>query len=436
MSNVNFGQGLAVTSAGQIAVGAFGADGGFGKLYLFSSIRAGSPLPLLNDEEFTDPALQSCVTGQAAVNAWATVGEVIALDCSNLGITDLEGLEDLTDLTSLDLSDNDLIDVTTLESLTNLTTLDLTGNVEIDCSALDTLEIALGIGVVTRPDPCAGGTQSVQNLHNAMGQRAVKSVDGGTAGTIHFIYDQSGQVIAEIDGTTGVTLREYIYVNGMQVALVDDTGTQDEATYFVHTDHLATPQKITDSAQTVVWSGSYEPFGEVEETIASIENNIRFPGQYEDGETGLHYNYFRDYDSSLGRYVESDPIGLVGGVNTYSYVYSSPILYQDFYGLQAAFAFGRVKPFFPQQGPFGGVCGEQGSPWAHWLPDATEQACQEHDDCWFQCQKNCDGPQSNCRKVCDSKFGDANPFYAAVVKKKGDGSYNSGLEEFCKDDCQ
>ena len=166
-----------------------------------------------------------------------------------------------------------------------------------------------------------------------MGQRAVKSVDGGSAETIHFIYDQAGQVIAEIDAATGMTLREYIYVNGVQVALVDDTGTQDEAVYFVHTDHLATPQKITDSAQTVVWSGSYEPFGEVEETVNLVENNIRFPGQYADGETGLHYNYFRDYDPSLGRYVESDPIGLIAGNNTFVYVGSNSIVFSDRTGL-------------------------------------------------------------------------------------------------------
>jgi len=169
--------------------------------------------------------------------------------------------------------------------------------------------------VVTRPATCSGGSgisnQRVQNLHNAMGQRAVKSVDGGAAGTIHFIYDQAGQVIAEIDAATGMTLREYIYVNGVQVALVDDTGTQDEAVYFVHTDHLATPQKMTDSAQTVVWSGSYEPFGEVEETANIVENNIRFPGQYKDGETGLHYNYLRNYDPSLGGMLRVIRLGLM-----------------------------------------------------------------------------------------------------------------------------
>ena len=62
-------------------------------------------------------------------------------------------------------------------------------------------------------------------------------------------------------------------------------------------------------------------------------NRLRFIEQYYDSETGLHYNYFRDYDPSTGRYVQSDPIGLVGGLNTYGYVGGNPLLYSDSYGL-------------------------------------------------------------------------------------------------------
>jgi RHS repeat-associated protein len=70
-----------------------------------------------------------------------------------------------------------------------------------------------------------------------------------------------------------------------------------------------------------------------------FEFPLRFPGQYFDKETNLHYNYFRDYDSSIGRYAQSDPIGLRGGLNTYLYVRASPLRFRDRFGLQEADAF-------------------------------------------------------------------------------------------------
>lgn len=102
-----------------------------------------------------------------------------------------------------------------------------------------------------------------------------------------------------------------------------------EELYFVHTDHLGTPQVVTDASQATVWEGRQTPFGETEIITNQIEMNVRFPGQYYDQESGLSYNYFRDYDSGLGRYVQSDPIGLDGGSNTYGYVYQNPFIYSD-----------------------------------------------------------------------------------------------------------
>jgi RHS repeat-associated protein len=80
----------------------------------------------------------------------------------------------------------------------------------------------------------------------------------------------------------------------------------------------------------VVWSQRQKAFGEmVVDTTSTATNQLRFPGQYFDAETGTHYNYFRDYDPASGRYVQSDPIGLRGGINTYAYVEGNPFRYSD-----------------------------------------------------------------------------------------------------------
>jgi RHS repeat-associated protein len=108
------------------------------------------------------------------------------------------------------------------------------------------------------------------------------------------------------------------------------------ATYYYHNDHLGTPQVMTDGEQKVVWKASYDAFGLADIGVDEVENDLRFPGQYFDSETGLHYNYFRDYDPSLGRYLQSDPIGLDGGLNTYAYVLGNPIRYIDPLGLEVS----------------------------------------------------------------------------------------------------
>lgn len=105
--------------------------------------------------------------------------------------------------------------------------------------------------------------------------------------------------------------------------------------YFVHSDHLGTPQKLTDDTGQIVWEAAYDPFGNAtidedpDGDFNHIEFNLRFPGQHYDQYTGKNYNYYRDYDPSTGRYIQSDPIGLQGGLNTYSYVWNNPQRYTD-----------------------------------------------------------------------------------------------------------
>jgi RHS repeat-associated protein len=114
---------------------------------------------------------------------------------------------------------------------------------------------------------------------------------------------------------------------------------QAMALYFVHADHLNTPRLVADATGTTVWRWDQgEPFGnnpadENPSGLGAFDLPLRLPGQYFDAETGLHYNYFRDYDPSIGRYGESDPLGLAGGINTYAYVVSNPVASRDFFGL-------------------------------------------------------------------------------------------------------
>ncbi|MCI5122187.1 MAG: hypothetical protein D3908_13545, partial [Candidatus Electrothrix sp. AUS4] len=95
--------------------------------------------------------------------------------------------------------------------------------------------------------------------------------------------------------------------------------------YYYITDHLGTPQMVVDATGQVLWQGDYLPFGEVQVAVNQVGNSIRFPGQYFDGETGLHYNWNRYYDPATGRYISADPIGFDGGMNLFAYVGADPI---------------------------------------------------------------------------------------------------------------
>ncbi|MFZ6779017.1 RHS repeat domain-containing protein [Undibacterium sp. Ji83W] len=109
--------------------------------------------------------------------------------------------------------------------------------------------------------------------------------------------------------------------------------------YDIHTDHLNTPRVIADNTETEVWRWDSAPFGEMlpneqpQNNASKFVWNQRFPGQYYDEETGFHYNYFKDYDSQSGRYVQSDPIDLKGGINVFAYVTGNPVGYMDPFGL-------------------------------------------------------------------------------------------------------
>jgi RHS repeat-associated protein len=89
------------------------------------------------------------------------------------------------------------------------------------------------------------------------------------------------------------------------------------ALYFLHDDMLGTPQLATDASKVVAWRASYQPFG-VASVSGIVTQNLRFPGQYFDIESGWNHNGFRNYISDLGRYAEPDPLAMLGSARLYS----------------------------------------------------------------------------------------------------------------------
>ncbi len=147
-------------------------------------------------------------------------------------------------------------------------------------------------------NPTPAVTDPADYIYNSSGQRALKDrVDD-----VIYHYDLAGQLIAETDGS-GNMIKAYVWLHGQPLAMIDAGG----GVYYYHNDHLGTPQRMTDQSANIVWAADYLPFGKADVTVGVVENNLRFAGQYYDQETGLHYNWNRYYDPSLGRYLRADP---------------------------------------------------------------------------------------------------------------------------------
>jgi RHS repeat-associated protein len=183
-----------------------------------------------------------------------------------------------------------------------------------------------------RPASVAGSPLAATFVYDWSGQRVSKT-NPGSVGPILYSYVQGGTLIAENDNGT---LTDYIYVDGRPIAVLHPsaTPTANQVNYIL-ADRMGTPQLASNSSGTTVWGTTYQPFGMTGNVTASITQNLRMPGQYYDVETGFAYNVNRDYMPNVGRYLQSDLIGINGGINPYAYGAESPLVYRDPKGLYA-----------------------------------------------------------------------------------------------------
>ena len=174
---------------------------------------------------------------------------------------------------------------------------------------------------------------SATYLYDGLGQRVQKTVDGAVS---RYAYDLDGKLIAEYN-RYNVIVGETIYLGTMPVAIVSGS-----VIYAVHADWRDAPRQVDDANQVAVWAWDPAPFGggapnqRPSGQLFKFVYNLRYPGQYYDDETGQFYNHARYYDPALGRYLESDPIGLAAGINTYAYALNNPMNFIDPLGLEGS----------------------------------------------------------------------------------------------------
>ncbi len=179
-----------------------------------------------------------------------------------------------------------------------------------------------------------GQSNYIYNYANQRVSKYARKNQGGPAVINHYryLYDSRGLLRAETKADSTAIDKTYIYFRSVLVGFV-----MNGKLYSVLHDQTGRPQLVyvaSGSTYDVVFAVKSQGFKRQVVTNKIGGMNIGFPGQYYDSESGLWYNINRYYDPEMGRYTQSDPIGLTGGMNTYAYVGGNPISLIDPYGLK------------------------------------------------------------------------------------------------------